>query len=132
MGICRMAYPEGRSLSDGRVGRFCATFPRMKNHDLSRRAFLAMAGAMPFATSLGTGLLAQTKKVPVGIELYSVRGELTKDLKGTVTAIAKMGYEVVEFYSPYLNWTTEQPRTTASSSTISASSACRRTTARRP
>jgi sugar phosphate isomerase/epimerase len=75
----------------------------MKNYDLSRRTFLAMAGAMPFVASL----LAQTKKVPVGIELYSVRGELTKDLKGTVTAIAKMGYEVVEFYSPYLNWTTE-------------------------
>jgi sugar phosphate isomerase/epimerase len=75
----------------------------MKNHDLSRRTFLAMAGAMPFAASL----LAQTKKVPVGIELYSVRGELTKDLKGTVTAIAKMGYEVVEFYAPYLSWTTE-------------------------
>ncbi len=80
----------------------------MKNHDFSRRAFLAMAGTMPFAASLG--LLAQTKKVPVGIELYSVRGELTKDLKATVTAIAKMGYEVVEFYSPYLNWTTESAK----------------------
>ena len=75
----------------------------MKTHDLSRRTFLAMAGAMPFAASL----LAQMKKVPVGIELYSVRGELVKDLKGTVTAVAKMGYEVVEFYSPYLNWTPE-------------------------
>jgi sugar phosphate isomerase/epimerase len=78
----------------------------MKNHDLSRRTFLAMAGAMPFAGSLLADM-RQTKKVPVGIELYSVRGELTKDLKGTVTAVAKMGYEVVEFYSPYLNWTPE-------------------------
>ncbi len=75
----------------------------MENHELSRRTFLAMAGAMPFAASL----LAQTKKVPVGIELYSVRGELVKDLKATVTAVAKMGYEVVEFYSPYLDWTPE-------------------------
>jgi sugar phosphate isomerase/epimerase len=75
----------------------------MKHHDLSRRTFLAMAGAMPFAASL----LGQMKRVPVGIELYSVRGELTKDLKATVTAVAKMGYEVVEFYSPYLNWTPE-------------------------
>ena len=78
----------------------------MKTHDLSRRTFLAMAGAMPFAASL----LAQTKKVPVGIELYSVRGELVKDLKATVTAVAKMGYEVVEFYSPYLNWTPEEAK----------------------
>jgi sugar phosphate isomerase/epimerase len=75
----------------------------MNSHDLSRRAFLALAGAAPFAASL----LAQGKKVPVGIELYSVRGELTKDLKTTVTAVAKMGYEVVEFYSPYYSWTPE-------------------------
>ena len=75
----------------------------MKTHDLSRRAFLALAGAAPFAASL----LAQRKKVPVGIELYSVRGELTKDLKARVTAVAKMGYEVVEFYSPYYSWTPE-------------------------
>jgi len=73
----------------------------MKTQDFSRRAFLAMVGAAPFAASL----LAQGKKVPVGIELYSVRGELTKDLKASVTAVAKIGYEVVEFYSPYYSWT---------------------------
>jgi len=68
-----------------------------------------MAGAMPFAGSL-LAEMRQTKKVPVGIELYSVRGELTKDLKGTVTAVAKMGYEVVEFYSPYMEWTPDRAR----------------------
>jgi len=73
---------------------------------LSRRAFLAMAGSLPFAASA----LAQTKKIPIGIELYSVRNELMKDLTGTVTAIAKIGYEVVEFYSPYFNWTAEQAK----------------------
>jgi sugar phosphate isomerase/epimerase len=65
-----------------------------------------MAGTVPFAASV----LGQAKKVPVGIELYSVRNELTKDLPGTVTAVAKMGYEVVEFYSPYFNWTIEQAK----------------------
>ena len=78
----------------------------MKNHDLSRRTFLAMAGAMPFAASL----LAQTKKVPVGLELYSVRGELKKDPKGTVPAVADMGYKVVEFYSPYASWTADEAK----------------------
>lgn len=43
--------------------------------------------------------------VPVGLELYSVRDELAKDLMGTVRAVAKMGYEVVEFFSPYFTWT---------------------------
>ena len=73
---------------------------------LSRRSFLAAAAAAaatPFA-------LAQAKKVPVGIELYSVRNELTKDTLGTVKAIAKMGYAVVEFYAPYYQWTTDFAR----------------------
>jgi sugar phosphate isomerase/epimerase len=68
-----------------------------------------MAGAAPFAASAALQA-AQTKKIPVGIELYSVRGELDKDLNGTVTAVAKMGYQVVEFYSPYMNWTDEQAK----------------------
>lgn len=45
------------------------------------------------------------KHIPVGLELYSVRDELAKDLVGTVAAVAKMGYQVVEFYAPYLSWT---------------------------
>jgi sugar phosphate isomerase/epimerase len=73
---------------------------------VSRRAFLALAGAMPFVASA----LAQNRAVPVGLELYSVRNELTKDLNGTVTAVAKMGYEVVEFYSPYFEWTVAQAK----------------------
>ncbi len=43
----------------------------------------------------------------MGLELYSVRDELHKDLMGTVRAVAKMGYETVEFYSPYYAWTPE-------------------------
>ena len=68
-----------------------------------------MAGAAPFVASAALQAL-QTKKIPVGIELYSVRGELVKDLNGTVTAVAKMGYQIVEFYSPYMNWTDEQAK----------------------
>jgi sugar phosphate isomerase/epimerase len=73
---------------------------------VTRREFLATAAAVPFAASA----FAQSNRVPVGIELYSVRGELMKDLQGTVRAVAKMGYQVVEFYSPYYSWTTEQAK----------------------
>jgi sugar phosphate isomerase/epimerase len=73
---------------------------------LSRRAFLAMAGAAPFASPA----FAQSRKIPIGIELYSVRGELKQDLEGTVRSVAKMGYQVVEFYSPYFSWTPERAR----------------------
>lgn len=70
----------------------------------SLAALPALAASAPFAASV---LAAKAKRVPVGLELYSVREELSKDLMGTVRAVAKMGYEVVEFYSPYYSWTTE-------------------------
>jgi sugar phosphate isomerase/epimerase len=66
---------------------------------VSRRSFLALTAAAPLAAV--AKLRAQA---PVGIELYSVRDELTKDLFGTVSAIGKMGYKAVEFYAPYYDW----------------------------
>jgi len=61
-----------------------------------------MAATSPLAFS--------AKKIPVGLELYSVRNELKADLNGTVRAVAKMGYEVVEFFSPYYAWTADQTK----------------------
>ena len=73
----------------------------MTSHgSISRRSFLAAAAATPLALAAPAG-----KNIPVGIELYSVRDEMTKDTLATVRAIAKMGYEVVEFYGPYYAWT---------------------------
>lgn len=40
-------------------------------------------------------------KLPVGIQLYSVRGALEKDFAGTIKAIADMGYDQVEFAGLY-------------------------------
>lgn len=53
---------------------------------------------------------AQSKQIPVGLELYSVRDELKKDLMGTVRGVAKMGYQCVEFYAPYYDWTPDYAR----------------------
>jgi sugar phosphate isomerase/epimerase len=75
------------------------------NSHVSRRSFLALAGALPFALKASAA-----GKIPVGVELYTVRDELSKDLMGTVRAIGKMGYEVVEFYSPYYSWTPEKAK----------------------
>ncbi|MDF2685959.1 MAG: Sugar phosphate isomerase/epimerase [Clostridia bacterium] len=36
-------------------------------------------------------------KIPVALELYSVREELSKDLEGTLKAVKSYGYEAVEF-----------------------------------
>ena len=79
----------------------------VRPHTLSRRAFLGAATAAPFAFS---SALRGARDVPVGLELYSVRGDLAKDLLGTVAAVGRMGYQVVEFYAPYLAWTPETAR----------------------
>src|ERR1700722_483374 len=71
---------------------------------ISRRQFLTTAAIAPL-TLRGT---ATPKIVPVGLEMYSVRDELARDLPGTLTAVAGMGYEVVEFYAPYFQWTNAQ------------------------
>jgi sugar phosphate isomerase/epimerase len=90
----------------------------MKNnlHPISRRNFLAVSGAaaavLAAQVTPNTALAALTAsdatpgggKYPIGLELYSVRDELARDLLNTLRAVAKMGYEVVEFYAPYFDW----------------------------
>jgi sugar phosphate isomerase/epimerase len=73
--------------------------------NLSRRSFLAFVTATPLWAAL-----AADKHIPVGLELYSVRNDLKNDLTGTVAAVAKMGYECVEFYSPYYDWTLDDAK----------------------
>ena len=71
---------------------------------ITRRSFLAAVCAVATAGSAPSGASRRPRKLPIGLELYSVRDQLAKDLTGTVTAVAKMGYEVVEFYAPYAAW----------------------------
>ncbi|MGV3520669.1 sugar phosphate isomerase/epimerase family protein [Luteitalea sp.] len=66
---------------------------------LSRRSFLAAAVTTPFVAALS----AATRPM-VGLELFSVRQDLARDLFGTVRTVAKTGYEAVEFFSPYYQW----------------------------
>jgi sugar phosphate isomerase/epimerase len=77
----------------------------MPRHFLSRRSFLAISTVMPWALSARA-----VKSIPVGLELYSVRDELKKDPEGTVRAVAQMGYQGVEFYAPYFEWSENQTR----------------------
>ena len=56
------------------------------------------AALSPLAAALG-----QNKKLPVGLELYSVRKALQEDLMGTVRKVAAMGYRT---------WNSSRPITT--------------------
>ena len=77
----------------------------MPTHTFSRRSFLAMSATLPWAFSLRAA-----GSIPVGLELYSVRNSLKADLQGTVGAVAALGYQCVEFYSPYFDWTESQTK----------------------
>ena len=84
----------------------CYCFVGMTSYDtLSRRSFLTSAAALSVLPAVAKG-----KKVPVVVELYSVRDGLQKDLEGTVRAVAKMGYAGVEFYAPYFDWTPDKAK----------------------
>jgi len=48
--------------------------------------------------------------IPVGLELYSVREALRRDPAGTVRAVAQLGYECVEFYAPYFDWSESETK----------------------
>jgi sugar phosphate isomerase/epimerase len=73
------------------------------NHSKSipRREFLQLTALGLAGASLGIAGCATTKsakaKIPVGVQLYSVRNECKADFPGTVASVAKIGYKGVEF-----------------------------------
>ncbi len=74
---------------------------------LSRRSFLALSAMLPWALKARA---ASSSSLPIGLELYSVREALKTDLEGTVRAVAQLGYQCVEFYAPYFDWTEAQTK----------------------
>jgi len=77
----------------------------MNTTTFSRRCFLAFTAVMPWAWRAGAATA-----IPMGIEMYSVREALAKDPQGTVRAIAEMGYQGLEFYAPYFEWSHAQAK----------------------
>ena len=77
---------------------------RISSSTFSRREFFR-AGAVGVAGgAFGLQAIAQTasgRKIPVGLQLYSVRDQCAKDLPGTLAAVAKIGYQHVEFAGYY-------------------------------
>src|SRR5260370_40986341 len=85
-------------------------FPRLRSTisrmSLTRRSFVALSATLPWALKAR----ASSAAIPIGLELYSVREALKQDLEGTVRAVAQMGYQCVEFYAPYFEWTEAQTK----------------------
>lgn len=71
------------------------------HNSINRRRFLAMTAALPLASVISVA----PARIPIGLELFSVRDQLKQDLPGTLRAVAGMGYAGVEFFAPYFEWT---------------------------
>lgn len=72
---------------------------------ISRRQFAVLASA-----SAAT-LKGQTKQFPIGLQQTAVGRNIQQDLNGTLRAIAKMGYDIIEFSAgTFMNWTPDQAR----------------------
>ena len=91
----------------GKIRRETVTIPAYHfAMPLTRRSFLALSASLPWALKAH----AASSSIPIGLELYSVRDALKQNPEGTVRAVAQMGYQCVEFYAPYLEWSDPQAK----------------------
>lgn len=65
-----------------------------------RRSILGLA-AVPAVTAWNESLFAQPLGLPIGLQLYTLRNELAKDLPGTLRKVAEVGYKEVEIFDFY-------------------------------
>jgi sugar phosphate isomerase/epimerase len=75
----------------------------MKSNAISRRHFLHRTAAAAATVGIArvSGFAAAKQKIPIGLQLYSVRQDCEKDLPGVISKVAKMGYRGVEFAGYY-------------------------------
>ncbi|HTA69167.1 MAG TPA: sugar phosphate isomerase/epimerase [Bryobacteraceae bacterium] len=79
---------------------------RINQSLLSRRQFAVFAAA----SAAGLNALAKTE-FPVGLQQTAVGRNIQQDLHGTLRAVAKMGYDVIEFSAgSFMNWSPDQAR----------------------
>ncbi len=67
----------------------------------SRRRFIKSGFGCALGLALGRTLsfaASQAKAIPIGFQLYTVRGEFARDVPGTLKKLAQLGYKGVEFW----------------------------------
>lgn len=74
--------------------------------DVSRREFLRTTALAVGSVSLTAGIglsarAASAGKIPIGLQLYSIREQCEKDLAGMLKAVSRIGYKGVEFAGYY-------------------------------
>jgi sugar phosphate isomerase/epimerase len=95
---------------------------------MNRRIFIQNAlsgtlGGMVLAqTGFAGALQGKRGLAKIGLQLYTVRADMQKDVEGTLAKIAEIGFKEVEF-AGYFNRTPEQIKTTLKKNGLSAPSA---------
>lgn len=69
----------------------------VSRRDLFRLVAAGLAGFCAGRRDISLG----AARIPIGLQLYSVRHECGRDLPGTLAAVSKMGYQGVEFAGYY-------------------------------
>src|SRR5438309_3725832 len=67
----------------------------------TRRQFIRSSLVGALAMTYGHGqaqVSSQAKTIPIGFQLYTVRGEFSRDVRGTLKRLAEIGYQAVEFW----------------------------------
>jgi sugar phosphate isomerase/epimerase len=71
-------------------------------HDLTRRSFLELAGSVPLACALANQrLVSAARRIPIALQLYSVRRDCAENFDAALEQVAAMGFEGVEFAGYY-------------------------------
>src|SRR5208282_5949916 len=71
----------------------------MNRRDFLRSSALGLAAVA--ATQAPGGLFANPFRMPIGLQLYTLRNELQKDMLGTLKQVAAIGIKEVELYDLY-------------------------------
>jgi len=70
--------------------------------DLTRRSFLGIAGTAPLAWALsGPAPACKVRRIPIALQLYSVRGDCKQNFDAALDEVAGMAFEGVEFAGYY-------------------------------
>lgn len=78
-----------------------ATETDARREAMTRRSFLGLAGAVPLALALGERTGAAAGKIPIAVQMYSVRADCKRDFDAALEQVAAMGFEGVEFAGYY-------------------------------
>jgi len=80
----------------------------MWQHEMKRRDFIKSAAILTAASSVGCKIVPD-HKVPLGVQLYSVRKDCAANFPATLSAVAAIGYQGVEF-AGYYNYSAKELR----------------------